>query len=178
MPAERPASPQGLPPFRTGLGYDVHRLAAGRPCILGGVRIPHHQGPEGHSDADVLLHALCDALLGAANLRDIGYHFPNTDPQWKGADSLKLLAASYELVQAAGWQLVNADCTLVAEAPKINPHVPAMQQAIAGAMQVQEAQVSIKATTNEKLGFLGREEGISALASVLVYAPAPTSGSV
>lgn len=156
-------------PFRTGFGYDVHAFAPERRCVLGGVEIPHHQGLLGHSDADVLLHALADALLGTCALRDIGYHFPNTDERWKGADSLLLLAESYRLVQTQGYTLANADCTVVAEAPKINPHVPAMQQRIAQALGVLPGQISIKATTNEQMGFVGRGEGIAAMATVLVY---------
>lgn len=155
--------------FRIGFGFDVHRFAAGRACIIGGVEIPHHQGPLGHSDADVLLHAICDALLGAANLRDIGFHFSDKDPRWKGIDSRKLLEESYRLVKEKGYVLGNLDCTVVAEAPKLNPHIEAMQQVIAGVLGAETDQVSIKATTNEKMDAVGREEGITAHAVALIY---------
>lgn len=156
--------------FRIGFGYDVHRLAAGRALWLGGIRLDYHLGLEGHSDADVLIHAVCDALLGAVGLRDIGHHYPNTDPRWAGADSKLLLAQCYALVLAQGYRLGNIDCTLVAEAPKINPHVVAMQAAMASAMGhgVKGADISIKATTNEGIGFIGRQEGMAALAVALV----------
>jgi 2-C-methyl-D-erythritol 2,4-cyclodiphosphate synthase len=154
--------------FRIGFGHDVHRFAAGRDCIIGGVRIEHHQGPLGHSDADVLLHAICDALLGAANLRDIGYHFSDKDPRWKDIDSRKLLAESYRLVQEKGYELGNLDCTVVAEAPRLNPHIPEMQRVIAGILDVDPDLVSIKATTNEKMDAVGREEGITASAVAMI----------
>jgi 2-C-methyl-D-erythritol 2,4-cyclodiphosphate synthase len=154
--------------IRVGFGYDVHRLTEGRELWLGGVRIPHHVGALGHSDADVLLHAVCDALLGAAALGDIGTHFPDTDPQWKGADSKKLLAAVVGLLKNAGWAVGNVDCTLVLERPKIMPHVPAMRSTMAPLLGVAEDAVSVKATTNEKMGFVGREEGVCAYAVALI----------
>jgi 2-C-methyl-D-erythritol 2,4-cyclodiphosphate synthase len=154
--------------FRVGYGYDVHRLAGGRPFRLGGVTIPHHQGPVGHSDADVLLHALCDALLGAAALGDIGRHFPDTDPRWKDADSTRLLEGVAGMLRTAGWQVENVDCTVVLERPRIAPHVPAMRAVIAGVLGVAEDAVGIKATTNEGLGAIGREEGVCAHAVALI----------
>jgi 2-C-methyl-D-erythritol 2,4-cyclodiphosphate synthase len=163
------APPATQPPFRIGFGYDVHRFAEGRALWLGGVKLDYHLGLDGHSDADVLLHAICDAILGAAGLRDIGYHFPNTDARWKGIDSKLLLTESYRLAQAEGYTLGNVDCTLVAEAPKINPHITTMQGAIAGAMPgVEPSQIGIKATTNEGMGFVGREEGMAAYAVALL----------
>lgn len=154
--------------FRVGTGYDVHVLAPGLPFWLGGILVPHEAGALGHSDADVLLHVICDALLGACALGDIGQHFPDTDPAYKGIDSKKLLAEVYDLVLDAGWELVNLDTVLCLQRPKIAPHVPAMRQAIAGVMGVDISQVAVKATTTEKLGFVGREEGVSAHAVVLV----------
>lgn len=154
--------------FRTGFGYDVHRYAEGRDLWLGGIRIDHPIGLLGHSDADVLLHALCDALLGAANLRDIGYHFPDTAGEYKDIDSKILLARTMQLIRDKGYELGNADCTVCAEQPKLNPHIPAMQQTMAQVMQVDPDQISIKATTSEKLGFVGRMEGMTAYASVLL----------
>jgi 2-C-methyl-D-erythritol 2,4-cyclodiphosphate synthase len=154
--------------FRTGFGYDVHRYAEGRDLWLGGIRIDHPIGLLGHSDADVLLHALCDALLGAANLRDIGYHFPDTAGEYKNIDSKILLARTMQLIRDKGYELGNADCTVCAEQPKLNPHIPAMQQTMAQVMQVDPDQISIKATTSEKLGFVGRMEGMTAYASVLL----------
>ena len=153
---------------RIGFGFDVHRLVEGRKLIIGGVKIPHTLGLLGHSDADVLIHALCDALLGAANLRDIGYHFPDTDPQYAGADSTKILAATVQLLRAKGYSVGNVDCTVCAERPKINPHIEAMRRVLAPLLQVDEDCVSIKATTTERLGFTGREEGISAYAVALI----------
>lgn len=150
--------------IRTGIGYDVHQFAEGRPMVLGGVRIPFERGLLGHSDADVLLHAISDAILGAAALGDIGAHFPPTDPAFKDADSRKLLVESCRLVGESGYRVVNLDATVVAEAPRILPHVPAMRQAIAGACGIEIGDVSVKATTNERMGFVGREEGIAALA--------------
>ncbi|MCS7078036.1 MAG: 2-C-methyl-D-erythritol 2,4-cyclodiphosphate synthase [Bacteroidia bacterium] len=155
--------------YRIGFGYDVHPLAEGRTLWLGGVQIPHKKGCVGHSDADVLLHAICDALLGALNLRDIGYHFPNTNPEYAGIDSKKLLQKVFQLVQIKGYKIGNIDATLCAEKPKINPYIPSMQHTIAEILQVSVEDISIKATTNEKLGFIGREEGITAYAVVLVY---------
>lgn len=154
--------------WRIGFGYDVHRFAPDRELWLGGVLIPHTQGLLGHSDADVLLHAICDALLGAVAMGDIGTHFPDTDPQWKGADSKKLLTAVVRLLHEAGWRVGNVDCTLVMERPKVLPHAPAMRQVIAGLLQVDIGAVSIKATTNERMGFVGREEGACAHAVALV----------
>lgn len=157
-----------LPTVRVGLGYDVHQLAAGRELWLGGVKIEHELGLLGHSDADVAIHALCDALLGAASLRDIGFHFPDTDPRYKGIDSRKLLRDVARLLREHGWQLANCDITICAERPKINPHIPAMQQQLAACLRCEAGQVSIKATTTERLGFTGREEGISAMAVALL----------
>ncbi len=156
--------------IRIGQGFDVHAFSDGDHVMLGGVRIPHDRGLAAHSDGDVALHALCDALLGAAALGDIGKHFPPGDEQWRGADSLDLLAAVRDLVAAQGWQTVNLDLTIVCEAPKIGPHVPAMREAIASAWSLEAGAVSVKATTTEKLGFCGRGEGIAALAVALVTA--------
>ncbi len=149
---------------RTGIGYDVHRFAEGRPLVLGGVTIPHDQGLDGHSDADVLLHAIADAVLGAAAMGDIGQHFPPGEARWKGVDSRELLRQSVEIVRAAGWQLVNLDATVIAEAPKIGPHSAAMRLEIREATGLPIEAISIKATTNEGMGFVGRGEGIAALA--------------
>lgn len=154
--------------IRTGLGYDVHALVSDRPLWLGGIQIPHTHGLLGHSDADVLIHALCDALLGAANLRDIGYHFPDTAGEYAGIDSKILLKRTMQLLRAEGYELGNADMTICAERPKLNPHIPAMKAAMAQVMNVAEEDLSIKATTTEKLGFTGRQEGISAYAVVLI----------
>ena len=154
--------------FRVGLGFDVHRLVEGRPLWLGGVNIPWDKGLLGHSDADVAIHALCDALLGAAALRDIGYHFPDTDKQYKGIDSRLLLRHVMRLLDEQGYQLGNCDITICAEQPKINPHIPAMQQELAACMACDPGQVSIKATTTEKLGYTGRGEGIAAYAVALI----------
>lgn len=154
--------------IRVGQGYDVHRLVEGRALFLGGIEIPHEKGLLGHSDADVLIHAICDALLGAAALRDIGYHFPDTSAQFKGIDSKILLKKTIDLLAEKGWHLVNVDATICAERPKINPHIPAMKACLAPLMQVDEEAVSIKATTTEKLSFVGREEGMAALAVVLI----------
>lgn len=150
------------------MGFDVHRLVPDRDLWMCGVKIDHELGLLGHSDADVAIHALCDALLGAANLRDIGYHFPDTDPQWKGADSRKLLAKVMHLLADRGYTLGNCDITICAERPKMNPHIPAMKQQLAAAMGCDESQISIKATTTERLGFTGREEGIAAYAVALI----------
>lgn len=154
--------------MRIGYGYDVHRLVEGRELWLGGILIPHSLGLLGHSDADVLLHAICDALLGAACLRDIGYHFPDTDPKYKGADSKLLLREVAAMLKAKGYTIGNIDATVCAERPKINPHIPAMQTCIAECLNCSPDQVSIKATTTERLGFTGREEGISAHAVCLI----------
>lgn len=156
-------------PFRIGQGYDVHRFEPGRELWLGGVKIEYPLGLKGHSDADVLLHAISDALLGALALRDIGYHFPDTDPKYKGADSKVLLKEVAGLVRQEGYKVGNIDATIVAEQPKINPYVPTMQEVIAKLLSIEVEQVSIKATTNERMGFTGRQEGILALATALVY---------
>lgn len=154
--------------IRVGMGYDVHRLVADRPLWLGGIKIDHSLGLLGHSDADVLIHAICDAMLGAANMRDIGYHFPDTSADFAGIDSKILLKKTTELLSQKGWQVGNVDATICAERPKLNPHVPAMKACLAPLMGVTEEDVSIKATTTEHLGFTGREEGISAYAVVLI----------
>lgn len=153
------------------MGFDVHRLVEGRELWIGGVKIPYHLGLLGHSDADVALHALCDAILGAAALRDIGYHFPDNDPEYKGINSLDLLAQTIALVRANGYELGNADLTICAQKPKLNPYIPSMQQAIADCLNCQPGQISIKATTTEQLGFTGRGEGIAAYAVALIYQP-------
>ena len=147
---------------RVGLGIDFHRFASGRPLILGGVRIPSDNGLLGHSDADVLLHAICDALLGAAALGDIGVYFPDTDPRFKGADSTELLRAVVEMIEAQGWQVENVDTVVIAEAPKLAPHVPAMRERIAQGLKVSVDRVAVKATTRERMGSLGRSEGMAA----------------
>ncbi len=157
-------------PFRIGNGYDIHRLTIGRDLILGGVNIPHEMGLDGHSDADVLTHAIMDALLGALSLGDIGHYFPPTDPQWKGADSLKLLAQVHSLIRSKGWQVANIDSVVVAERPKLKPHIEAMRGKIAETLGIAPDQVGVKATTNEKLGPTGREEGIAAYAVALLSA--------
>ena len=154
--------------IRVGFGFDTHRLVTGRPLVLGGVTIPHETGLLGHSDADALLHAICDALLGAANLRDIGYHFPDTDPKYKGVDSRILLADTVKLLHEKGWQVGNVDCTIVAEAPKLNPHVPAMQAIIAPLLGVDIDAVSIKATRNEGMDAIGNREGMKVYAVALI----------
>ena len=153
---------------RVGFGYDVHRLVPGRDLWLGGIKIDHEMGLLGHSDADVLIHAICDALLGAANMRDIGYHFPDTAAETLNVDSKILLRKTIELIATKGYRLGNVDATVCAERPKLNPHIPAMQQCLAEVMQTDIDNVSIKATTTEKLGFTGRMEGISAYATVLI----------
>ena len=153
---------------RVGFGFDVHQLREGRPCILGGVEIAHHKGPLGHSDADVLIHAICDALLGAANLRDIGHHFPDTDSEFKAIDSKILLRKVVGLVRSNGYDLGNIDTTLVLELPKINPHIERMRKTLAEVMELDESDISIKATTNEKMGFIGREEGVTAYAVAVI----------
>lgn len=150
------------------MGYDVHRFEEGRPLWLGGINIPHTHGLAGHSDADVLIHAICDALLGAAALRDIGHHFPDTSAQYAGIDSKILLRETVKLLADAGWRIGNVDATICAERPKLNPHIPAMQACLAPLMGIEPEDISIKATTTEKLGFTGREEGMSAYAVVLI----------
>ncbi len=154
--------------MRIGYGFDVHRLVEGRELWIGGVKIEHDKGLLGHSDADVAIHALCDALLGAAAMRDIGYHFPDTDPRYKGIDSRKLLREVMRLLGEQGYRLGNCDITICAEAPKMNPHIPAMQQELAECMGCEVGQVSIKATTTERLGYTGRGEGIAAHAVALI----------
>lgn len=154
--------------FRTGFGYDVHRYAEGRELWLGGIKIDHPIGLLGHSDADVLIHALCDALLGAANLRDIGYHFPDTAGEYKNIDSKILLERTMCLLEEKGYVVGNVDCTVCAEQPKINPHIPAMQKTLAKLMKTDPDRISIKATTSEKMGFVGRMEGMSAYSTVLI----------
>ncbi|HEX4562578.1 MAG TPA: 2-C-methyl-D-erythritol 2,4-cyclodiphosphate synthase [Gemmatimonadales bacterium] len=150
--------------MRVGIGYDSHRFAPDRPLILGGVRIPHSQGLTGHSDADAICHALTDAILGAAGLGDIGHMFPDTDPQWKGADSVKLLAQANLAVAEAGHHFVQADITVIAEAPRMAPHIGGMQQRLADALVVGLSAISIKAKTNEGMGWIGRGEGIAVIA--------------
>lgn len=150
------------------MGFDVHRLVPDRELWLGGIRIPHTMGLLGHSDADVLIHAICDALLGAANMRDIGYHFPDSSAETLNVDSKILLAKTIDLIASRGYRVGNVDATVCAERPKINPHVPAMKACLAHVMGIDEDDLSIKATTTERLGFTGREEGISAYAVVLI----------
>lgn len=154
--------------FRVGFGFDVHRLVEGRDLWLGGIKIEHTLGLLGHSDADVLIHAICDALLGAANMRDIGYHFPDTGAEFEGIDSKILLKRTVELIATKGYTVGNIDATVAAERPKINPHIPAMQQCLADVIGIDSDCISIKATTTERLGFTGREEGISAYAVCLI----------
>lgn len=156
-------------PFRTGFGFDVHRLTEGYDLWLGGIKIEHSLGLEGHSDADVVLHAVCDALLGSLALGDIGVHFPPTDMKYKGIDSKILLREVCELIRREGYEIGNIDVTIAAERPKLNPHIPAMRRCMAHEMQIEEGQISLKATTTERLGFTGREEGMSAYATALVY---------
>lgn len=158
-----------FPVIRVGMGYDVHQLVPGRDLWLGGIKIEHSLGLLGHSDADVLLHAVCDAMLGAANLRDIGYHFPDTSADTLDIDSKVILRKTKELLSAHGYRLGNIDATVCAERPKLNPHVPAMKKCMAEILETDEDRISIKATTTEKLGFTGREEGISAYAVCLLY---------
>lgn len=157
--------------IRVGMGYDVHRLVEGRELWMGGIRIDHQMGLLGHSDADVLIHAICDALLGAANMRDIGYHFPDTAAETLNVDSKILLAKTVALIASRGYRIGNIDATVCAERPKLNPHVPAMKDCLAQVMGVDEDSISIKATTTERLGFTGREEGISAYAVALIEKP-------
>jgi 2-C-methyl-D-erythritol 2,4-cyclodiphosphate synthase len=154
--------------IRVGMGFDVHPLEAGRDLFLGGIKLEAEKGAVGHSDADVLIHAICDALLGAANLRDIGFHFNNTDNRWKGMDSKFFLMEVTRMLTEKGWNIQNVDCTLTLEKPKINPHIPAMKKTLAPLMNISEDDVSIKATTNEKLGYVGREEGVNAYCVALI----------
>lgn len=158
-----------IPDFRTGNGFDVHRLVSGRPLWLCGVRVPYELGLLGHSDADVALHALSDALLGAASMRDIGYHFPDTDPAYAGADSRVLLRRVVELIAEKGFAVANADVTIIAQKPKLLPFIPAMIDTVAADLGIDPDRVSVKATTTEKLGFTGRGEGIAAMASALIF---------
>jgi len=154
--------------LRVGFGYDMHRLQEGRELWMGGVKLDHPQGLQGHSDADVLIHAICDALLGAANLRDIGYHFPDTSAEFENVDSKVLLRKCIALLHDRGYRVGNIDATVCAEQPKLNPHIPSMQQTLAEVMEVDREAVSIKATTSEKMGFVGRGEGITAYAVALI----------
>ena len=154
--------------IRVGFGYDVHRLVEDRELWLGGIRLEYEKGLLGHSDAEVLIHAICDALLGAANMRDVGYHFPDTAGEFENIDSKILLKKTVQLIATKGYRVGNVDATVCAERPKLNPHIPLMKQTLAAVMGVDEDDVSIKATTTEKLGFTGRQEGISAYATVLI----------
>jgi 2-C-methyl-D-erythritol 2,4-cyclodiphosphate synthase len=155
--------------IRVGQGVDVHQLAEGYDLWLGGLKIPHHKGAVGHSDADVLIHAICDALLGAANLRDIGYHFPDTSLEFKGIDSKILLRRVTDLLFEKGWKVGNVDTTLILEQPKIKPYIEQMQETLAPLMGIETDAVSIKATTNETMGYVGRQEGVLAFATALIY---------
>lgn len=155
--------------FRIGMGYDVHQLKEGQDFWLGGIKLEHEKGAIGHSDADVLIHVICDALLGAANMRDIGYHFSDKDPKFKGIDSKILLTEVLELIREEGYEVGNIDSTICLQNPKINPHIPAMKTCLSEVMNVSEGSISIKATTTEWLGFVGREEGISAYCVALIY---------
>jgi 2-C-methyl-D-erythritol 2,4-cyclodiphosphate synthase len=154
--------------FRTGFGFDTHRLEEGRDFLLGGIRIPHTRGAAGHSDADVLIHAICDALLGAAGLRDIGFHFPDTSPEFKDIDSKILLAKTLALVRERSFTISNIDTTIVLQRPRISDYIPDMIKSLSVVLQIREEQLSIKAKTSEKLGFIGREEGVSAYAIILL----------
>jgi 2-C-methyl-D-erythritol 2,4-cyclodiphosphate synthase len=155
--------------FRIGFGVDIHQLKTGLPLFIGGVKLESDFGALGHSDADVLLHAICDAILGAANLRDIGYHFSDTDPKYKGIDSKILLAQSFKLVKEKGYLVGNVDCTVMLENPKVNPHIPAMQLIIANLLEIDVDDVSVKATRGEKMGFVGEGQGIQAYCNALIY---------
>lgn len=155
--------------IRTGFGYDVHQLAEGKEFWLGGILVPHTHGAVGHSDADVLIHVICDALLGAANMRDIGFHFPDTSADFKGIDSKLLLRDVLKLIRDKGYEVGNIDSTVCLQRPKVNPHIAEMKRVLAEVMQIPEDDISIKATTTEKLGFVGREEGVSAYATVLIH---------
>ena len=166
------------PNIRVGEGWDVHALVEGRPLVLGGVTIPHSHGLQGHSDADALCHAITDALLGAAALSDIGHHFPDTDERFRGADSIALLAEAHRRVVQAGWAVGNVDSTIVAQAPKMAPHLLAMRQRIAGALGLKLEQVNVKAKTAEKLGPVGRGEAIEANAICLLYSPRRAPGTM
>ena len=157
--------------LRVGFGFDVHRLDEGQPFFLGGIKIPHSKGAVGHSDADVLIHTICDAILGAADLRDIGFHFPDSNEKYKGIDSKILLKDVMALVRKEGYELSNVDATIALQVPKVNPYVPEMKSVLAQTMGVKQNQISIKATTTEKLSFVGREEGVSAYAVALIQRP-------
>jgi 2-C-methyl-D-erythritol 2,4-cyclodiphosphate synthase len=154
--------------LRVGLGFDVHQLQEGCDFWLGGIKLPAAKGAVGHSDADVLIHAICDALLGAANLRDIGFHYSNKDPRWAGRDSKFFLQDVTKMLSEKGWKIENVDCTICLENPKINPHIPEMKRVLAPLMNISEEDFSIKATTNETLGYVGREEGVNAMAVALI----------
>lgn len=154
--------------MRVGLGFDVHVLENNRDFWLGGIKIPALKGAVGHSDADVLIHAICDALLGAANLRDIGFHYSNQDPKWKGKDSKFFLSDVVKMLGEKGWTIENVDCTVCLESPRINPHIEEMKKVLAPLMKISPDDVSIKATTNERLGYVGREEGVNAMAVALI----------
>ena len=155
--------------IKIGFGYDVHQLVEGRDLWLGGIKLESKKGALGHSDADVLLHAICDALLGAANMRDIGYHFSNTDARWAGVDSKVLLKEVCRMIREKGWEISNVDASLALENPKINPHIEKMQEVLSEVMGISTEDISLKATTNEKLGYVGREEGVNAFAVALIY---------
>jgi len=154
--------------IRVGFGYDVHQLKEGKEFWLGGIKIDHEKGAVGHSDADVLIHVICDSLLGAANKRDIGYHFSDTDPKFKRIDSKILLKETLEIIAKDGWEVENIDSTICLQKPKINPYIPEMKSCLANVMQIDQEDISIKATTTEQLGFVGRQEGVSAYAVVLI----------
>ena len=154
--------------IRVGFGYDVHKLEEGEDFWLGGIKVPHTHGAVGHSDADVLIHVICDALLGAANMRDIGFHFSDQDPKFKGIDSKILLKEVVDLIAYKGFQIGNIDCTVALQQPKVNPHIPSMKKCLAEVMEIEEENLSIKATTTEKLGFVGKKEGVAAYATVLI----------
>lgn len=154
--------------IRVGLGFDVHQLEEDRDFYLGGIKLPAAKGAVGHSDADVLIHAICDALLGAANLRDIGFHYSNKDPRWSGMDSKFFLQDVTRMLAEKGWVIENVDCTLCLESPKVNPHIPEMKRVLAPLMNISEEDISIKATTAERLGYIGREEGVNAYAVALI----------
>ncbi|MFY7826050.1 MAG: 2-C-methyl-D-erythritol 2,4-cyclodiphosphate synthase [Flectobacillus sp.] len=154
--------------IRVGQGYDVHRLEEGRDFWLGGIKVPHTHGAVGHSDADIACHVICDALLGAANMRNIGYHFSDRDPQWKGVDSKILLAKVMEMIREAGWEVNNIDVTIILQVPKLNPHIPEMKRVLAEVMNIDEEDLAIKATTSEHIGFVGRGEGIAAQCVALI----------
>jgi len=155
--------------FRIGFGYDVHQLQPENKFWLGGIKLDYHLGAVGHSDADVLIHVICDAVLGAANMRDIGYHFSDQDPKFKGIDSKILLKEVMDLIRKEGYEIGNIDTTICLQKPKVNPHIPAMKKCLSEVMKVAEEDISIKATTTERLGFVGREEGVSAYCAALIY---------